>query len=239
MAWFDQSDYDVRFEWGLEAAKRLSPGADVTVVVDVLSFSTCVEIACSRGAVVYPYIYKDDRAQEFAKSVGAKCASPKRSKTELCLSPNSLAQLSAGEKVVLPSPNGSTICFSIEKSKVICGSLRNARAVAERAKSIGKRILVIAAGEQWEEGKLRPAIEDMIGAGAILKELGGKKSPEAEWAIQSFKAFEKNLAVTINGCASGRELVERGFPEDVDCAIELNVSQAVPVLKDGYFVYSA
>ena len=36
-------------------------------------------------------------------------------------------------------------------------------------------------------------------------------------------------------CASGRELVERGFAEDVAIAAELASSAVVPVLRDGAF----
>jgi 2-phosphosulfolactate phosphatase len=34
---------------------------------------------------------------------------------------------------------------------------------------------------------------------------------------------------------SGQELVARGYGEDVGLAVELNVSDAVPVLRDGAY----
>lgn len=235
MTWFDQGDYDIKFEWGLEGARQLSADSDVVVVVDILSFTTCVEAAISCAASVYPYFYKDARADEYAKSVGAVLAKSKRAKEEICLSPPSLLGLKREDRVVLPSPNGSTICFALESMSVIAGCLRNADAVARAASGMGRKVVVIASGERWESKELRPAIEDFIGAGAILSRLSGTKSPEAESAIAVFRNFEKKLPEALQGSSSGRELIEKGFPEDVAYAAALNVSSAVPVLRDRHF----
>ena len=234
MNWFTQEKFDVRFEWGVEGALQLSPFVDVTIVVDVLSFSTCVDIATSRGALVYPYLYKDNRAIDFAKNLNAKLANTERFKTDLCLSPSSMNFLNLNDKVVLPSPNGSSICFSIKNSIVMCGCLRNAKAVAKRANQLGKRVLVIAAGEKWSNGTIRPALEDQIGAGAILAFLDGTKSPEAISAINVFEMEKSNLQSILNNCSSGQELIQRNFPEDNLLAAQLNVSQAVPILHETY-----
>lgn len=45
---FDQSSYQVRFEWGTDGLARLAP-ADLVVVVDVLRFSSTVIQALERG----------------------------------------------------------------------------------------------------------------------------------------------------------------------------------------------
>lgn len=235
MAWFDQNAYDIKFEWGLEGAKQLSHLADVVVVVDILSFTTCVEAALSCGGTVFPYLYKDHRADDYARSLGAILANPKRSKEDICLSPPTLLSLKPGDKVVLPSPNGSTISFSLGNKPVLAGCLRNAESVAKAANQIGRNVLVVASGEKWEGGDLRPAIEDVIGAGAVLSKLTGSKSPEAEAAVAVFQKFESRLSEILNGCSSGRELIEKGYPEDVMYAAALNTSSVVPVLRDRHF----
>jgi 2-phosphosulfolactate phosphatase len=46
---FSQTKYQVRFDWSSRGAGRIAP-ADVAVVVDVLSYSTSLELAATAGA---------------------------------------------------------------------------------------------------------------------------------------------------------------------------------------------
>ena len=71
---FDQSEYNVRCEWGEQGVTTLAPISDVVIIVDVLSFSTAVEIAANQGAIVFPYRWKDETAYDFASSVEAGVA---------------------------------------------------------------------------------------------------------------------------------------------------------------------
>jgi 2-phosphosulfolactate phosphatase len=137
--------------------------------------------------------------------------------------------------LVLPSPNGATLSHSTGATPTIAGCLRNARAVAQAAQAIGERVSVIAAGERWPDGSLRVALEDWIGAGAIIAHLIGRRSPEAELAYRAFHHTQPDLARYLSQCGSGRELIERGYTEDVHLAAELNISDAVPLLTEGVY----
>jgi 2-phosphosulfolactate phosphatase len=66
MHW-DQAEYDLRCEWGLAGVATLAPVSDVLIIVDVLVFSTSVEIAVARGASVLPYRWRDHSAAAFAR----------------------------------------------------------------------------------------------------------------------------------------------------------------------------
>ena len=237
MIW-DQAEYDLRCEWGLAGVRALAPISDVLIVVDVLVFSTAVDIAVARGASVLPYRWRDSSAAAFAESKGALLASPRSASSGYSLSPPSLQSLPAGAALVLPSPNGSTLCLMAGAATTITACLRNCRAVAAHARGRGASIAVVPAGEQWGDGALRPAIEDLIGAGAVLASLPGRPSPEAETAIAAFERFQHNLQDTLARSISGKELGARGFARDVELAAENAVSTTVPVMKDDRFVKS-
>jgi len=230
---FGQADFDIRLEWGEQGVKLLAPICDVVIIVDVLSFSTTVEIATNRQAIVYPWRWASDLAQEFANSVGAKLAGKREAK--FSLSPRSMLEIPRGTKLVLPSPNGATLSLSTGRTPTLAGCLRNAQAVANFAKALGQRIAVIPAGERWPDGSLRAAFEDLVGAGAIIHHLRGKCSPEAQAARAAYRGAKANLATLLLQCSSGKELIERGYKQDVVIAAELDVSKCVPMLREGAY----
>lgn len=232
---FDQAEFELRCEWGEQGVLRLAPISDVVIIVDVLSFSTCVEIATSRGAIVFPYQWQNGSAQEFARSVGAELAD-KRGSSRYSLSPASLMMVDPGTRLVLPSPNGSSLSLATGTTPTIAGCLRNSRAVAEVAVQYGRQIAVIAAGEKWPDGSLRPCFEDFVGAGAILSHLKGHRSPEAQLAVAAYQGIGNSLQTLLHRCVSGQELRDRSFAQDVELAAACDVSHGVPMLMDGAYV---
>jgi 2-phosphosulfolactate phosphatase len=222
----------VGVEWGLPGVTALSH-SDVLVVVDVLSFSTAVSVAVAAGVVVWPHPWRSGTDQARADELGAVLAGTRGEPGSL--SAASLAGLPAGTDVLLPSPNGATICLAAVAAgvEVVVAGLRNAPAVASwladrRVASVG----VIPAGERWPDDTLRPAYEDWLGAGAVVSLLDPASwSPEAAAAAAAWPVRRP-----LREVASGIELVDRGFAADVEAAEAYGADDVVPLLVDGRFV---
>ncbi len=165
-----QTQYQVRFDWGVNGAAALGGDVDVLVWVDVLGSST-------------------------APSVGSALTVP--------------------------------------------GSLRNRRAVAEwvlaQQGDKGERFMVaiVAAGETWDDGSPRFAVEDLLAAGALIDALADLGidycSPEAAAAAAAFTGLRNATGHLIGASSSGRALTAAGRRADIDHAIELDVSSEVPL----------
>ncbi|HSK61683.1 MAG TPA: hypothetical protein VK935_21790 [Actinomycetospora sp.] len=123
-------------------------------------------------------------------------------------------------RLVLPSPNGSAICALLagQGVAVVGASLRNRRAVGRwlRRPGTGRQRMAVNPWERWPDGSLRPAIEDLWGAGGLLGAL-----------VEDGRTGLSPEARTV---AAGFDLVAD------DVAAELDRSSAVPVLVDGVFV---
>ncbi|HEV8529020.1 MAG TPA: 2-phosphosulfolactate phosphatase [Actinomycetes bacterium] len=247
--WFSQACDGVRFEWGPVGATALASDCACLVVVDVLSFTTAVSVAVDRGTAVYPYPWRDRSAAAFAASVGAVLAAGRREVSDghpWSLSPDALRHAPAAERLVLPSPNGSAISAAAAREgvAVVASCLRNGRAVgrwlvARGYGTVERPILVVASGERWPDGSMRPALEDALGAGLVLATLleegTGSLSPEAALLATAYlNTGDAGAAVT--SCASGLELATTGFAADVAIAVEINSSEVVPVFQEGAFL---
>lgn len=226
----------IDFAWGGAGLTALHGQCDVFVVIDVLCFTTAVDVAVGCGAEVLPFPLGKYGADELARSGQAVLARPRdEAAGGPSLSPPSLKNLEAGVRLVLPSPNGSALSAMVRDRSGFAGSLRNASAVAAAVQGAGERIAVIAGGEHWPGGSLRPAIEDLLGAGAIIARLEGQLTPEARSARAAYLDLKDDLSETLRGCLSGRELIDRGYAGDVEMAAEEDVSRAVPGLIEGRY----
>jgi 2-phosphosulfolactate phosphatase len=249
-----QRAYEVRFDWGSDGLDAIGADAGVVVVVDVLRFTTAVSVATARGAEVLPYVWAaGDAAAAYARRHEAELAG-RREEGAWSLSPTDMLALPAGTRLVLPSPNGSSLAFAAVGDSggtaVLAGCLRNATAVGRAAAAHGGPVAVVAAGERWhgDLGPVRPAVEDLVGAGAVLRAVlehragapggtgpGPAVSPEARAAVAAFRDAGDDLAAWLAATASGRELVARGWADDTVTAAALDADAVVPALDGPRF----
>lgn len=152
-----------------------------------------------------------------------------------------------GAAVAAAAPAGAT---------VLVGGIRNASAVARAVQTIQERrqertsVAVIAAGEADAAGTLRFAVEDQLGAGAIILALSDRgidhTAPDAAVAAEGFRALRGALRHMIGASGSGRELaagvdatarIEASglVPTSVAEAAVLDAVDVVPVLREGSF----
>jgi 2-phosphosulfolactate phosphatase len=167
-----QTQYQVRFDWGVAGARAVGEGVDAIVLVDVL-----------------PEVLREPRQ---------------------------------------PAVEGPT---------VIRGNLRNRAAVAQWALAAqgdkGDRfmIAVVAAGEPRNDGSIRFAVEDLLGAGAIIDALGDVGidycSPEAAAASAAYTGLKNATGHLIGASASGRALAADGRRSEIDHAIARDAADPI------------
>ncbi|MFF2494354.1 2-phosphosulfolactate phosphatase [Agromyces sp. NPDC058064] len=256
---FGQGKYQVRFDWGIDGAERVLPGAHAVVVVDALSFTTTAVVAAEHGVAVAPWPAGPEaraRAEAFASERGGVVAGRRSEPGAPTLSPQGWAGVGVSP-VVVPSPNGGAIAHALGDRDVvvIAAAMRNRSAVAERLLALqaerGERLViaVVAAGEHEPDGSdgsdgsaggaVRFAVEDLLVAGAVVDALVARgidhTSPEAAVACAAFEGLARATVHLISASGSGVELGALGFAGDARLAAERDVTDVVPVLRDGVF----
>jgi 2-phosphosulfolactate phosphatase len=182
---------------------------DIVVVVDVLRFSSTVIQALERG-------------EYFGLDAAARAVS---------INGAAVAEAAGATSAV-----------------VMLGGLRNAAAVARAVLDVQEKraertsVAVIACGELGarEAGSpLRFAVEDLLGAGAVvaaLTDLGiDHSSPEAAAAGEAFRALRGATRHLLAASGSGRELAAIDRSDEVAAAAAVDAASVVPVLRDGVF----
>ena len=233
----------VHVEWFPVAARQAGRRGDILVMVDILSLSTTLTIAAERHftSLVYSPAEIADMGgiQAAAAGLQARPLSKRRlaPSGELSLSPRSLLTADPGQRVLFTSLNGAAVVAAADGCpRTVVASLRNCDAAADvlarsLADGIATRVTIVACGEHWSsviaaEPGLRPSAEDWVGAGLLAGRIAGRGYRLSAEARAAAAAADVGL---IGDCVSARELRAAGFADDVELAVQLDVSKAVPV----------
>ena len=202
-----EPEFDIHCCWGFKLTDDIVLPYDVCIIVDVLSFSTSLDLLIN--------------AKENTQNM------PGADNFIHHLTPHALN---------IPSPVGLPLQLNLHQKPVLVGCLRNARAVARAALQLGNTVLVIPVGDKLSEEEFKTCSEDFIAAGAIMSYLKGSRSAESNAALDIYNSSKGNIEEVVKLSTSARQMVLNGFLSEVEHACQFNRSKNVPLLEEGALI---
>ncbi|MFS0837764.1 2-phosphosulfolactate phosphatase [Paenibacillus sp. 1P03SA] len=143
-----------------------------------------------------------------------------------------------GRRVVLTTTNGTrALQKAAPADKIVAASLLNGEACAGAAADWKRDIAIVCAGTAgafcFEDGLcaglIVSALQRLCAGGADVCDLGRSLAA-------CYERHADDPAAPLAACASGRRLASIGCEADTAFAARVNVSEVVPLLKDGVLV---
>lgn len=211
--------------------------ANRTVVVfDVLRATTTMAAALAAGVVeIRVFGSIDEARQAEARHTGAlrvlcgeeKCLPPPG--FDLGNSPGAFGRdLHAGHTAFMSTTNGTRAILAATGGRtVITGALVNASAAARAVAGEGSAATLLCAGTGGQV-----AMEDVIGAGAVIERLSklvhvSFESDVAVMALRLFRGASGDLRAALAESQGGRNVIAAGLDEDIDFAARLDALDVV------------
>lgn len=164
-----------------------------------------MSVAVEQGAAIIPYSFDYASAKKVQREQSAVLAAQRRNATPehpYSLPPHSLKRLELGSPCrVAIAERGHLLRarLGIGVKHVLIGSSRNVEASVKVPTALGDRIAVIAPSGLWSDGRLRPASEDYVSAGAIVSSMDpDRPSLEAAMVAWSFEAAGNRIGDVIS-----------------------------------------
>jgi 2-phosphosulfolactate phosphatase len=218
---------------------RPEHGAGRAVVVfDVLRATTTMTAALAAGVREIRVFPSVEAARSAAGGqAGLLCGEEKcllPAGFDLGNSPGAFeAALHKDKRLFMCTTNGTrAILAAREASRLLVGALVNARAVARRLDELGLDVTLLCAGTN---GQI--AMEDVLGAGAVLAELNtGEVSDTGRMARRLFEAAGREaggMVSALRDSAGGRNVIAAGLGGDIEFAARVNAFEVVGEVKEG------
>ena len=213
------------------------------VVIDVLRATSVMVQAISQGALEILPSASVEEAFQMAKVfprgsilLGGERESKKVPGFDLGNSPKEyVAERVRGKKLILATTNGTKAFHLVSSGKeILVESFFNIGAVAERCLESGRDLLIFPSGDQGDF-----SLEDTICGGMLIELIKrkGKKSislTDASYSAQIlYQRFKDNLLEAFHLSHHGKELISRGFEDDLVYCAQIDITRLVPNLEKG------
>ena len=213
------------------------------VVIDVLRATSVMIQALSQGASEIIPVATVEEAFQMAKIfqrdailLGGERESKKIPGFDLGNSPREyVAEKVKGKKLILTTTNGTKAFRLVSSGKeILVGSFFNMGAVAQRCLKLNRDLLIFLSGD---EGNF--SLEDTICGGMLIELITQQETKhftltDASHCAQIlYQRFKNNLLKAFHLSNHGKELIHRGFKEDLVYCAQIDRTDIVPQFKDG------
>jgi 2-phosphosulfolactate phosphatase len=215
----------------------------LVVVIDVLRATSVIVQAISRGAMEIIPMITVDEAFRLAKTfpagttlLGGERGSQKIPGFDFGNSPREyVTEKVGGKRLILTTTNGTRAFHAVSSAReILVGSFLNVGATARRCFEMGKDLLLFLSGD---EGKF--SLEDAVCGGMVIDHLIHKdrdsiqSTDTASAAYFLYQQFKQNLIEAYRVSHHGKDLIAKGLEEDLVYCAQVDLTNVVPVFKDG------
>lgn len=220
-----------------------SLSAKTVVVIDVLRATSVIVHALSRGAAeIIPVATVEEafnrRSLAPARStlLGGERESRKIDGFDLGNSPREYGNERVnGKRLILTTTNGTKAFHLVASGReIIAASFFNIGATARRCLGLDTDLLIFPSGD---EGRF--SLEDVVCGGMLIDRiLNEKRGPvsltdASQAALILYLRFRENPVEALRLSSHGKDLMERGFEEDLDYCAQVDMTDIVPTFRDG------
>ena len=213
------------------------------VVIDVLRATSVMVYAMAHGAKEIVPVKTVEEAFQLAKTftrnttlLGGERESNRIEGFDLGNSPREYtSEEVVGKRLVLTTTNGTRAFHSVSSAaEILVGSFFNVTATAQRCLDGERDILLFPSGD---EGNF--SLEDTVCGGMVIDRIVKKvKKPvtltdTSHSAHILFQRFQANLVEAFYLSSHGKDLVDRGHGEDLPYCAQVDITNMVPVFKEG------
>lgn len=213
------------------------------VVIDVLRATSVIVHAISLGAPEIIPVAQVEEAFRISKHfpegatlLGGERGSRKIEGFDLGNSPKEYsAEKVKGKKVILTTTNGTKAFHAVSSGKeVMAGCFFNIGAIARRCLDLGVNLLIYPSGD---EGKF--SLEDTVCGGMLIHRILTEAwmpvalTDASQSALILYQRFKGNLVEAFRLSTHGRDLIARGFEEDLAYCAQVDITGIVPVFREG------
>ncbi|HVP80222.1 MAG TPA: 2-phosphosulfolactate phosphatase [Thermodesulfobacteriota bacterium] len=215
----------------------------IVVVIDILRATTVMVQAMSEGASEIIPLATVEEAFRMGKAfprafilLGGERESKEIPGFDLGNSPREyFAERVKGKKLVLTTTNGTRAFHAVSSGKeILAGSFLNIGATAQRCIESERDLFIFPSGDKGNF-----SLEDTLCGGMLIDLIVKKEKKEifltdASYCAQIlYQRFKDNLVEGFYLSRHGKELIDRGFEEDLAYCAQIDLTPLVPIFRQG------